>query len=703
MAVGDWSTTAANNTSVGGINIAEGMNPSGVNDAQRGTMAEIATWYADVERDFAARANVFDWLSASEQADVLAGTLSLDHTDSLEDAFESGESFTMPAGTYGITRPMQVLGEGRIIRGAGRFTKGTRFAWGGTDNTKNIFEFPTQRRDSGSTNGALRGVTFGDIYLYTIAGSSCANWFWVEDGNLFLRLQNIYAQVLNGAPPAEAMIKLVSGTTGGGVSPGGSYSNYSVISNVALRGDLTNSQTAYTPIGLHVQSAIEWAFEHLRIFDVQEGIVIGDPTASNYRNAQALRFYNILCEVGDRDNATTAGSALTIYDGTDISFIGSKLTMGAGAEGTGTWGDGRVVRFKNKVSNAISGIKFTNTLLWGVGETDYLIEVGSNSEVFQCSFSQCEFSAADVGVVEVLTPPAAPNIHFDDETNVYRRIPVSHARFQMQGSRIGATTYPTGHTVTTVDNIIKKMSAGPTLAVLSQNAGEPIVVQAAQRNNSTQQMDFTAYNAGSAGAVLTSTAALRMREFAADEILAMSPATGFTPGTISNNSEASKGVSLFGAALGDFVVAGFWNGATTALQGVLVGVYAYAANAVAVKFENFSGSAKTITAGSLRVVKLNPGRFDFFGSASIDADSVPANSIAILSVGSTEQEITVTGAEVGCTAVCACSVDLSGLAAWPVITAAGKAKIVLFNGTGSAVNLSTATWSVGVYANYQVK
>jgi hypothetical protein len=42
--VRDWSTTAALNTNIGGINISEGCPPSNINDAIREGMAEIATF-----------------------------------------------------------------------------------------------------------------------------------------------------------------------------------------------------------------------------------------------------------------------------------------------------------------------------------------------------------------------------------------------------------------------------------------------------------------------------------------------------------------------------------------------------------------------------------------------------------------------------------------------------------------------------------
>lgn len=44
--VTQWDTTAANNTDVGGVDIAEGCAPSGINDAIRAVMSQIATWLA---------------------------------------------------------------------------------------------------------------------------------------------------------------------------------------------------------------------------------------------------------------------------------------------------------------------------------------------------------------------------------------------------------------------------------------------------------------------------------------------------------------------------------------------------------------------------------------------------------------------------------------------------------------------------------
>ena len=43
----DYSTTAGNNTSVGGVSIAEGMLPSNINNAFRAIAADVREWYND--------------------------------------------------------------------------------------------------------------------------------------------------------------------------------------------------------------------------------------------------------------------------------------------------------------------------------------------------------------------------------------------------------------------------------------------------------------------------------------------------------------------------------------------------------------------------------------------------------------------------------------------------------------------------------
>lgn len=69
MAVNDWSQTAASNTSVGGVSIAEGWSPDAVNNAIRGLMAEIAAWR---DGDIASLGDSTDYQVQDNTLDALA-------------------------------------------------------------------------------------------------------------------------------------------------------------------------------------------------------------------------------------------------------------------------------------------------------------------------------------------------------------------------------------------------------------------------------------------------------------------------------------------------------------------------------------------------------------------------------------------------------------------------------------------------------
>jgi len=49
--VSEWSSTPANNTDIGGINIAEGCAPSGINNAIRELMAQVKDMQAGTDAD----------------------------------------------------------------------------------------------------------------------------------------------------------------------------------------------------------------------------------------------------------------------------------------------------------------------------------------------------------------------------------------------------------------------------------------------------------------------------------------------------------------------------------------------------------------------------------------------------------------------------------------------------------------------------
>lgn len=70
MAVADWSTTAASNTTVGGINIAESCSPANINNALREIMKQIADWR---DGDIAALGDSGDYQPLDATLTALAG------------------------------------------------------------------------------------------------------------------------------------------------------------------------------------------------------------------------------------------------------------------------------------------------------------------------------------------------------------------------------------------------------------------------------------------------------------------------------------------------------------------------------------------------------------------------------------------------------------------------------------------------------
>lgn len=73
MAVSDWSTTAASNTTVGPVNIAEGCPAGNMNNMGREMMAQIAAWRDSLGGDYQAKDATLTALAAlAIGADTLA-------------------------------------------------------------------------------------------------------------------------------------------------------------------------------------------------------------------------------------------------------------------------------------------------------------------------------------------------------------------------------------------------------------------------------------------------------------------------------------------------------------------------------------------------------------------------------------------------------------------------------------------------------
>jgi len=148
--VSEWSATAANNTDVGGINIAEGMAPSGVNNAMREIMAQIKDMQAGTDGDYFVVGGAFTATGAATFSSTMYVanvatfnnnvTIGASTTNSLTLnaativapsalTVSSTGAIKLPSGTD-AQRPTAVAGQIRYNTDAGRF-EGYTTAWGG--------------------------------------------------------------------------------------------------------------------------------------------------------------------------------------------------------------------------------------------------------------------------------------------------------------------------------------------------------------------------------------------------------------------------------------------------------------------------------------------------------------------------------------------------------------------------------------------
>lgn len=148
--VSEWSSTAANNTDVGGVNIAEGMAPSGVNNAMREIMAQIKDMQAGTDGDYFVVGGAFTATGAATFSSTMYVanvatfnnnvTIGASTTNSLTLnaativapsalTVSSTGAIKLPSGTD-AQRPTAAAGQIRYNTTAGRF-EGYTTAWGG--------------------------------------------------------------------------------------------------------------------------------------------------------------------------------------------------------------------------------------------------------------------------------------------------------------------------------------------------------------------------------------------------------------------------------------------------------------------------------------------------------------------------------------------------------------------------------------------
>jgi hypothetical protein len=363
--------------------------------------------------------NPFDYMTAAQIADVQAYTYTLDVTAAVQAALDANDDVYLPAGGYLISDTIKIKKGGQKMIGAGRSwlpTEGTHFLWAGV-NTKDAIELDSGRVDGAGDSDTLVGAYAAHFGLSFKAGFAPRNALFVRDGVFHSTFEQIYARPYAGNVPAESMLKLHSG---GGYS----YGVGNMFRDIVIRADMLTYVTGPVPKGVWVQSAIESVFENVRVFDCEDGWVIGDDDP-NYRNVQNIQFYSCHSEIiGKRDNNTVAGCSLRYYAGSDIGFYGCKFNAGT-IPSDPAWADHRNIRFVGSTAIAtgavdVKGLYFDGCYFWGTGTCDYSIEVSAAAKLQEVVFDKCQFVDLVQGVVKT-TAPATPQIALRD-SSFYRTL-----------------------------------------------------------------------------------------------------------------------------------------------------------------------------------------------------------------------------------------------------------------------------------------
>lgn len=636
-------------------------------------------------------ANVLDYMTAAQIADVQAYTYTQDVTTAIQAALDASTEVYLPAGGYLISDTIKLKKGGQMMVGAGRSwlpTEGTHFLWAGV-NTKDAIELDSGRVDGAGDNDVLVGAYAAHFGLSFKAGFAPRNALFVRDGVFHSTFEQIYARPYAGDAPAESMLKLHSGA-------GYSYGVGNMFRDIVIRADMLTYTAGPVPRGVWVQSAIESVFENVRVFDCEDGWVIGDD-APNYRAVQNLQFYSCHSEiVGNRDNNTVNGCSLRYYAGTDVGFYGCKFNAGT-SPADPAWAAHRNIRFVGSTDTAtgsvdVKGLYFDGCYLWGIGTCDYSIEVSADAKLQEVVFDKCQFVAFEEGIIKTNTP-STPQIALRD-SSFYRALfgGSEIASFSGFGIDTGALTIgATDDLVHEANNLLPYTQSSFYIGSITSTDGEPILVSAVQQSYANYGVEFSLFNAGSSSATTDASTVLRLRPILDTEIIAQVQKQQAI-GLIGNGIVYSLNFSVPGVAFGDHVFAAFKTPKQTStfeLDGAIMGAYVSAANTITFQIMNRRGAGFTPNANAtLFVCKAFP-RFDIYQITTYDAPS-------IANVAQLTHDVTVTGAAVGDYVSVSASASLQGLFVKGVVKATDTVTLFFYNATGGAIDLPSIDYGIGV-------
>lgn len=583
-------------------------------------------------------------------------------------AIASGESVFVPAGQWELSEPVQIKFDGQALFGDGTYN--TTLLWTGTDNTKNMIELWTGRRDLLDDGLATTNSRFSNFKISTKTGSSIQNLIWVEAGCFHGWIEKIRGFDIRGSVPTEAILKFDS-------NGGQSYPVGMNVRDVVLTGGL-NDDLVPVPIGIWIEGAIEPFFESVKVFTTQVGWQFGTPTSSDIRGVVNGSFIHCHSEIGDRGFADENGRAMLFYQARDLRFYGCKIYAGADFSGATTQ---LPLRFLGVDTSQNKAVTFRDCTIWGSGTCANAMSFSSDTNYQVVKFLSTEFYQFTSALV-VTSGDDVPTMYID-ENCTFVGCEATTPNFDLESIDISEFT------VTNASAATINLQAGNDTTQVKR--GEAILLG---HTDDTQGLMISAYKATSdvvqvrgynrtGGGVTIPDGYFYTRGIGRhnSENMATKP---YNPPSLLSASSTSTTVTVPGVQLGDTVAANF----DMDMEDVNLFAYVSAPDEVAVYFVNRTSSTRDLDSGSLRVY-LVKSILDYYGSATYDAPSLAANA-------GVTTTLSVSGASLGDIAMFSMDTDLLGVVGYAWVSATGTVSVRFQNESGGVVDLPSATLLAGV-------
>jgi len=591
-----------------------------------------------------------------------------DDSAALQAALDRQISVSVGAGRVSLSNHVQIKYDGQALFGYGTYN--TELEWIGTDNTKNMIELWSGRRDQSNNSLAVTNQRLENFKISTKTGSSIQNLIWVESGCFHGWIQKIRGFDIRGAIPTEAIIKYDS-------NGGQSYALGMNMRDVVVTGGL-NDSLAPVPRGIWLESCIEGLFESVKVFTTQIGWQFGTSNAPDARNVTNCTFLHCQSEIGDRGFADGNARAMLFYQGRDLTFQSCKIMAGADYTGTTTQ---LPLRFSGVDGFDNKSITFDNCTIWGNDHCFNAMEFDSIVNYQAVKFLSTEFFQY-LGALAVTTGDDIPTIYMDEHCT-FIKCEATISNFDLESSFVPQ------YTVNNVSGITTNLQTGNDTtqtkreeAILMAHNSDTQGVMLSAYKTSPQIMQVRGYNRSGANVTIPDgyfyTRGIGRHN---SDKTATKP---FNPPTISSLSSESTTVILPGAQIGDLVVVNF----DQDMQDVNLFAYVSAVNTVTVYFVNRASDVRDLDQGMLRVYKLGT-IVDYYGSSTYDPPSLNTN-------GGITTTVTVGGAKLGDIAVFSFSNDLQGVVGYAWVSAADTVSVRFQNESGGVVDLASGTLLAGV-------